>query len=186
MKSLTNAEFILLSLILERPGISGYELNHLVEGRGYREWADIGRTSIYVGLKKIQNSGFTETKVDTNKTGKGPLPLVISATPEGKNVFLEHAYKYLSTTRESDSRFALALAGMGLLEKARIISAMKDRIHFLEKVYEELGKKEKSEINKGMPLGGQLIFSNTRLHIEKEIDFMRFAIKKIEKREELI
>lgn len=185
MKLLTNVEFLLLSLLQEKPGISGYEINHLVESRGYREWADIGRTSIYVSLKKMQNQGLAETRVDTNKTGKGPLPLVITITEEGERVFEEHAYKYLSGTREGDRRFALAMAALSLLDKAKVTTSMRERIHFLEKVYEELSKKEQKQKNNGMPLGGQLIFSNTRLHIEKEIDFIKLAIKKIEKQEGL-
>lgn len=48
---ITNVEFMLLQIICERKEASGYEINQLIKERGYREWVDMGTTSIYVGLK---------------------------------------------------------------------------------------------------------------------------------------
>ena len=73
-QALAGAEFALLQIIEEKQPVSGYEINKLIEDRGYRQWTDIGTTSIYVGLEKLSRKGLTSVYLDTGKKGKGPAP----------------------------------------------------------------------------------------------------------------
>jgi hypothetical protein len=38
MRKLSNVEIVLLQIIAEKEGISGYGINQIVKERGYREW----------------------------------------------------------------------------------------------------------------------------------------------------
>src|SRR3990172_10756332 len=69
MAQIANTEFLLLQIIALQGDISGYEINKLVDKRGYRVWSDIGITSIYVGLDKLSAKKLVKHRVDTKKTG---------------------------------------------------------------------------------------------------------------------
>ena len=84
MRRLTNVEMVLLQIIAEKEGISGYGINQIVKERGYREWADIGMTSIYVGLKKLEDKKLVKFKIHTGKIGKGPVPKIFFPYRERK------------------------------------------------------------------------------------------------------
>ena len=52
---MTNAELAILSLIGESPR-HGYEIEQVIEARGMREWTEIGFSSIYYLLKKLEKA----------------------------------------------------------------------------------------------------------------------------------
>lgn len=74
MHPISNVEFMLLQMIEECSQASGYDIKKLVERRGYREWANIGMTSIYGGLKKLRDKGWIIPEEFSGKSGKGPMP----------------------------------------------------------------------------------------------------------------
>ena len=67
---LTNVETALLQLIGEKKLVSGYELNALIEERGYRNWVGIGKTSIYNTLLKLKKKNSFEKKNFPKKAEK--------------------------------------------------------------------------------------------------------------------
>lgn len=66
--NLSNVEFMLLQMIAELDQASGYDINKLIDQRGYRQWANIGTTSVYAGLKKLNEKELVESE----PTGKNP------------------------------------------------------------------------------------------------------------------
>ena len=118
---LSNTELILLILINEHRVISGYRVNSLIEKYGYRQWAGIGTTSIYVGLKNLEKKGLTESTMDYEKITKGPVGKIFSINKSGKQCLLQELRKGLSKTREHDTRFKIAISGMDFLKKGEII-----------------------------------------------------------------
>jgi hypothetical protein len=54
---LTNAELTILSLIAEKPR-HGYDIEQVIEARGMRDWTDIGFSSIYYILRKLEKEGL--------------------------------------------------------------------------------------------------------------------------------
>lgn len=50
----------MLGLIIEAPR-HGYDLEQVIEGRGIRQWADIGFSSIYYLLAKLEQRGLVGT-----------------------------------------------------------------------------------------------------------------------------
>ena len=55
---MTNAELAILSLVAEEPR-HGYDIEQVIEARGMRDWTEIGFSSIYYLLKKLEKSGLT-------------------------------------------------------------------------------------------------------------------------------
>ena len=50
---MTNAELAILSLIGEKPR-HGYDIEQVIEVRGMRDWTEIGFSSIYYILRKLE------------------------------------------------------------------------------------------------------------------------------------
>jgi DNA-binding PadR family transcriptional regulator len=54
---MTNAETAILTLLAEQPRY-GYEIEQIIAERGMREWTEIGFSSIYNLLKKLEREGL--------------------------------------------------------------------------------------------------------------------------------
>ena len=59
---MTNAELAILSLIAETPR-HGYDIEQTIENRGMREWTEIGFSSIYYLLNKLEKTGFVGSEL---------------------------------------------------------------------------------------------------------------------------
>ena len=161
----------LLLLLSESPGISGYTINRLVEQRGYRAWAGIGTSSIYARLKKIEQRGFATSAPDDKKSGRGPQGRLFTLTAEGRKV-LEHEVEIgLSTTREHDPRFNLALCGLHLLSKHKVDRLLTKRRYFLATEQRRLERVFESQRD-ALDRGARLLFERIIHGIAAEIHWL--------------
>lgn len=168
MFEISNVEFILLALIQEQQKVTGYHLNTLVDERGYREWADIGTTSIYTGLKKLKEKGYVTSATDRYKTGRGPKGVKYALTEAGLSVLKRETEQGLSKARERGGRFMLALSALPMLDDEVAISALQRRIAFLQGEHvrvEAIYEQQKI----GMPFHAQLLFRYSFAGITNEV-----------------
>lgn len=172
LKQLSQVEFALLQLLAENSQLSGYQINRLIEERGYREWADIGETSIYVGLNKLFKKELAEYHVQADKQGKGPLPKEFSLTEQGKETLKAEALEALSATRERDRRFDLALAATPFFGAEEVLQALLKRKNFLESEKERINRQFLKQGGVALPKHVQLLFRHTLIHVEAEVEFM--------------
>lgn len=174
---ITNVEFMLLQIICERKEASGYEINQLIKERGYREWVDMGTTSIYVGLKKLSNKQLVNSYLDTTKQGKGPMPKKFEVTNHGVALLKQITLEYLSTSRERDNKFDLALAAIPFLTTNEVVTALQKRKDFLTHVASNINEKFESQGGVRLPLHVQALFRHPLVLIKHEIEFMEVLIK---------
>jgi DNA-binding PadR family transcriptional regulator len=168
---LSNVEYMLLSLIRESGKASGYGLNAVIADRGYREWADIGLTSIYVGLKKLERKGLIQGRLTTEKTVQGPAAREFSLTVGGKRLLVEETARGLSETRERDRRFDLAVSAMDVLSPTRARELIQKRKTFLEAERERLSAVFAGESAR-ISAQGKLLFRHTLNFLIGEIAFL--------------
>lgn len=178
---LSNAELMLLQIICEKGEVSGYEIDKLVEERGYREWADIGTTSIYTGLEKLRKKRFVESYLDIEKQGKGPLPRKFKLTKEGRDALRKETIKALSSSRERDRRFDLAIAAIPFLPPQEVIEALHEREEFLSKVAKNIEKKFESQGGESLPLNVKALFRHPLSFIRQEKEFMKVLVVELER-----
>ena len=57
METLTNSELAILGLVAEHPRY-GYQVEQDIAARGMREWTEIGFSSIYYVLNKLEAAGW--------------------------------------------------------------------------------------------------------------------------------
>ena len=171
MKNLTNVEIVLLEVIAEKGESSGYQIAKLVAERGYKAWAEIGTTSIYVGLEKLSKKKLVSCRVPGSKQGKGPLPRYFGLTRQGLAVLRKEILRILASSRERQRVFDLGIAGIPLLPRDEVISALIKRKEFLLQAAEKIKGRFHSEGGQRLPLHTRAVFRHPLFLIGHELRF---------------
>jgi len=121
-KTLTDAQLLLLGLVAEMPR-HGYELEQVIEQRGMREWTQIGFSSIYFVLSKLEKMGFVSAKKSKSEKAKKTF----SITDTGYDALVEQALYSLRNSRPTYSSALLGMAHWSMLEHQAALSALQKR-----------------------------------------------------------
>lgn len=122
---MTNAELVLLSLIAERPR-HGYELEHVIEERGMRNWTDIAFSSIYFLLNKLVREGLATSSTQPAE-GRGPAKKVFMATPAGRAALRQGVRDGLANPEPGSRDFLFGLSCLPLLPPTEVSAALQER-----------------------------------------------------------
>ena len=148
------------------------------------EWAGIGTTSIYTGLKNLEKKGLVKSRMDLLKTTKGPVGKLYSLKDSGNKILKEELHKGLSGTREHDKRFKIAVSGMDCLQKQEICDLLAMRIQFLKNEFKRLSKTYKDQ-QAEMVFKAEVLFDHSLEAIKNEINFTNQLIAKLNQKEEI-
>lgn len=118
---MTGIEMALLTLLAEAPR-HGYEIDQVIETRGMREWTEIGFSSIYYVLKKLQKAGLVDSQLAPASRSAGRK--VYAITPEGRAALQTAALDALSVPKPVHSPFQLGLANLPELDPAAVQHAL--------------------------------------------------------------
>jgi DNA-binding PadR family transcriptional regulator len=121
---MTNAELALITLLGEQPR-HGYEIEQVIEARGMREWTEVGFSSIYYLLSKLEEAGLVEARMEPSP-GRGPARKVFSLTTEGRRAAQTGVETALSTPGRCYPPIQLGLANLPGLSPQRAVQALKD------------------------------------------------------------
>jgi len=128
---MTNAELAVLSLVAQQPR-HGYQIEQVIEERGMRRWTEVGFSSIYFLLKKLEKGGFIEGRLE--KTERGPARKVYHATKTGREAFHAAIIEVLSVPQPSPRPLMLGLANLPSLSIEETLTALSQyRKHLTEK-----------------------------------------------------
>jgi DNA-binding PadR family transcriptional regulator len=119
---MTNAELAILSLIAEQPR-HGYEIEQVIEERGMREWTEIGFSSIYYLLKKLERKGLIEGQLE--EAARGPARKVYRATPAGEEARRAGVLDALSVPQRPYPPLQLGLANLPAIPPAEALAALR-------------------------------------------------------------
>lgn len=135
---MTDAELVVLSLVVERPR-HPYEIEQVIVERGMRDWTDIGFSSIYYLLDKMARAGLVERRRD-EAASKGPARNVYAPTAEGLAVWTEASLTALSTP-QTKTPFLLGLTNLIGLPADRALEAARACRDALDDRWRELREK---------------------------------------------
>lgn len=121
-KVLTDAELLLLGLVAEMPR-HGYQLEQVIVQRGMREWTQIGFSSIYFVLGKLEKVGLVAAAKPTGAKAKK----VFSITEAGHQALVTQSLGALSEIRPTFSAVLLGMAHWPVLEKEAALDALRTR-----------------------------------------------------------
>ena len=134
IKDLTDSELLVLGLVAEMPR-HGYELEQVIEQRGMREWTQIGFSSIYFVLGKLEKKGLV--KADTPATSKAKKSYRMTGT--GKKTLVNQTLTALNTVRPTYSSLLMGMIHWPVLTRDQALEALQTR---KEAVTKELGRLE--------------------------------------------
>ena len=112
---MTESELAVLSLVTETPR-HGYAIEETIEERGMREWTDIGFSSIYYLLAKLEQDGLVAKQ--PSQTSLGPARSVYAPTAKGRRALRSAVAEALSTPQPSGSKLLLGLSNLPVLTPA--------------------------------------------------------------------
>jgi len=180
MYRISDIEAAILGLLYEEPQY-GYQLEKTIEGWGMRNWTQIGFSSIYYVLKKLEKKVLVKSRLE--KVEGKPSRKVFTITELGRHTMKEKVRDLLSWNKKLISPFDLGIAYLNCLEPQEVIECLenytesaKGRINFLEssvKMQEELGA----------PYYVVALFSRPLEHLKTEIKWVEQFIEKIKKEE---
>jgi DNA-binding PadR family transcriptional regulator len=119
---MTNAELAILSLVAEQPR-HGYEIDQVIQARGMREWTEVGFSSIYYLLKKLEGQGLIEGRLQ--EAERGPARKVYTATSAGESALRAAVLDSLSEPRRCYPPLQLGLANLPSIPPAEAVSALR-------------------------------------------------------------
>jgi DNA-binding PadR family transcriptional regulator len=119
--------------------------------------------------------------IDIEKQGRGPVPKKFEITEEGKKVLQQETLEALSSTRERDFKFDLALAAIPFVPQEAALAALQQRKNFLTEVADGINQKLASFKKKQMPVNLQALYWHPLILIKNEMEFMDNLIEDLEK-----
>jgi len=121
VKFIPATQIALLSLLAEEPA-HAWLLKKKLDERGYEEWVDMKRSTIYKSLGILEKKKYIigEKKRDEQLSKK-----IYTITEIGEQKICEQIEFCLRSPPRSKSLFDLGLAGISLLSKSEALSALK-------------------------------------------------------------
>lgn len=182
MLIISDLEAAILGLIYEEPQY-GYQLEKTIEGWGMRNWTQIGFSSIYYVLKKLEKKELVISKLE--KVEGKPSRKVFTITELGRKTMKEKLKDILSWNKKLINPFDLGLAYLNYLEPAEVIEYLENyresaqgRIKFLE-------SSVKTQEQMGAPYHVVALFSRPLSGLKTDMEWINEFIDKIKKEENL-
>lgn len=176
----TNAELAVLTLAAEGPRY-GYQIDQIVAARGMRQWTEIGFSSIYYLLKKLERAGLLES--ETRGSGSRPARRVYSLTPPGLALLRQEIRARLAAPRLHSGDLDLALAGLALLPIPEVRACLDRQLAALQtRLVEVRSKWETDRRQPHYPWHVDELFSHTTALIEAEVGWLEGCIARLEKK----
>ncbi len=168
-KPISPAEVLILGMLYPKP-IHGYELNQLIEKRGVRQWANIGFSSIYYLLEKLESRGLVRSNGKKSKARKA-----YSITAAGKKTCKVRTEELVEERVANKNPFMTGLANSFVLSESAFVDLLKNRLEDLNKQLDSLKRELKSQ--QPLPKQAAYLFSFTTSQINSEVKWIKNVLK---------
>jgi DNA-binding PadR family transcriptional regulator len=134
-KDLTDSEILVLGLVAEMPR-HGYDLEQVIEERGMREWTQIGFSSIYYVLGKLEQRGL----VKADLPAKAKARKSYEVTELGKKTLVDQTLLTLKTVHPTYPSMLLGMIHWPVLSRDQALGALKARKRALGEELERIAR----------------------------------------------
>jgi DNA-binding PadR family transcriptional regulator len=166
---MTNTELAILGLVAEQPSY-GYQIEQSIEERGMRAWTEIGFSSIYYILNKLETAGWLESHKEDES--ERPARKVYQLTPAGQAALHTSVLEHLSNPRPRSGDFDLALANLALLAPDEIKTGLQAYRQQLETRLETVTRKWQAVPPADLPPAVHALFSHSHSTIRAELEWV--------------
>jgi len=176
---MTNTELAVLTLIAEQPR-HGYEIEQVIEERGMREWTEIGFSSIYYLLRKLDREGLIEGHLE--EAERGPARKVYHLTPAGKEAVRAGVLDALSVPVRCYPPLQLGLANLPGIPPAEAAAALR---RYRDALSERLAHVQaRWESQRPLPYFVEAMFDHSVTMIQAEKAWIEGFIAQLEQEDE--
>jgi DNA-binding PadR family transcriptional regulator len=179
---ISDIEAAVLGLLCEKSQYA-YDLDRIIDDRGMRNWTQIGFSSIYYVLKRLERLGLISSSLETVQ-GK-PSRRNYSISEAGRGAMKDKIVSVLSSCPKLISPFDLGLANIGLISQEEAVESLQkhmgsldERARFLEKgIAESMGRND--------PYRVTLLFELPLAQLEAERECIGKLITRMEQGEKV-
>ena len=173
---MTNAELAILGLVIEQAR-HGYEIEQVIASRDMREWTEIGFSSIYYLLKKLQKNGMVRSRIDAANQ-QGPARTVYEATADGLTAWQQAMLSVLATPQPHFDPFQLGLSNLPALAPDAALTALNQRRDSLQQTLTRLRARH-AESQSFAPPHVSAMFELSLVQIEAELHWLNAFIDRL-------
>jgi len=138
VKELTDAELLVLGLVAEMPR-HGYQLDQVIEQRGMRQWTQIGFSSIYFVLGKLEKMGLVSANKPDKANATATAKKIFAVTKAGRRALVTQTRSALRDVRPTYSSVLLGMVNWPVLKRDEALQALRARRNAIEAELARLG-----------------------------------------------
>ncbi len=109
----------------------GYEIDRLIEDRGYRMWVDIRMPSVYKALRELEAKGLIAG--EKSEAGLRPSKKTFCLTSKGRKVLKSQIMQCLSNPPRSKTIFDLGMSAMFLLSQQEVLDSLHEQVEGIDR-----------------------------------------------------
>ncbi|AME09421.1 MULTISPECIES: PadR family transcriptional regulator [Gemella] len=165
-------EQIILGLLAEQPQ-HGYHIENLITERGMRKSAEIGFSSIYYVLERLEKK-----QLATSLSTKGKEKKQYKITDLGMEVLKEKTKNQISERKPANTHLMTGLATSHLINTLELITALEDRQAVLLTDLKILQEKMKKGSN---VQAARQLFSLSEVLLKAELSWIKNELERLRK-----
>ncbi|MFQ6125321.1 MAG: PadR family transcriptional regulator [Candidatus Heimdallarchaeota archaeon] len=116
--------YVALLLILAEGPAHAWHIKKVLEDRGFEEWVDMKKSTIYKSLGKLESKGFIIGQKEEEKFKLSKK--IYEITEHGKETLHEQIQLCIKNPPKPKTMFDLGLAGLSLLTKSTALSVLEE------------------------------------------------------------
>lgn len=177
---MTNTELAILGLVVGQPR-HGYEVEQVIQDRNMRDWTEIGFSSIYYVLKKLERRGFVSGQVRTEGSG-GPQRRIYAATARGREAWRRSSLEALARPQRGSPEFLLGLAALPMLDTGEVVAALREHAARLEERRRRM-REALTRSGADLPRHARAMFEYSGALVEAELTWVTEAVERAARKE---
>ena len=182
MSKVSNIEAAVLGLLYESSN-HAYGLDKIIEERGMRNWTEIGFSSIYYVLKRLEKRDLVISRIEEVE-GK-PSRKVYTITDDGKTAMQEKVRELIVENPKLISPFDLGMANIEALKPEKSVKYLKNYLKSTDKRIEFLEKSVKMHESIDSPYYVIALFSRPLALLKAEKKWVKDFIRKVKENVEV-
>lgn len=171
---LSLSEQLILGILSEQDR-HGYEIEKIINERGMRKWTEVGFSSIYFVLDKLEAKGLATSTVTAGKEKKQ-----FAITDTGISELKHKAIMLITERQPANSHLMTGLATSQLIKSTTLHTALKKRRGTLATDLAALQNKQSSLLH--APRSAQQLFSLSEALLRAELNWINEELKRRDKK----
>ncbi|HEY1085711.1 MAG TPA: PadR family transcriptional regulator [Candidatus Saccharimonadales bacterium] len=168
---ITLSEHLILGILAEQIR-HGYDIEKIISERGMRKWTDIGFSSIYYLLAKLETKGLVSSTYSHGKEKKQ-----FSITDKGISILKDKTKELITERKPANTHLMTGLATSDFIEAKNLKKTLQQRKLRLVSDLEELQNTQL--VAQNLPQPARRLFSLSEVLIQAELDWVNAELEKV-------